>query len=88
MIRGSATRTRLKGEDEIVGKAETRCYISSLSETAQQFATRIRAYGGVENKVHDVRDVTQGEDASRIRIAPLPQLWAVARTLALNLYRD
>ncbi|MFE1748261.1 ISAs1 family transposase [Coleofasciculus sp. H7-2] len=88
LIRVSATRTLLKGEYEIVGKTETRYYISSLSETAQQFATRIRAYWGVENKVHYVRDVTQGEDASRIRVVPLPQLWAVARNLALNLYRD
>lgn len=37
---------------------ETRYYISSLSETAQAFAERIRGYWGVENKVHYVRDVT------------------------------
>ena len=88
LIRVTATRTQLKGEYEIVGKSETRYYISSLSETAQQFATRIRSYWGVENKVHYVRDVTQAEDASRIRVVPLPQLWAIARNLALNLYRD
>lgn len=87
LIRVSATRTLLKGEYEIVG-TETRYYISSLSETAQQFAHRIRTYWGVENKVHYVRDVTQAEDASRIRVVPLPQLWAIARNLALNLYRD
>ena len=28
---------------------------------------RIRGYWGIENKVHYVRDVTQGEDRSRIR---------------------
>jgi predicted transposase YbfD/YdcC len=88
LIRVTATRTQLKGEYEIVGKSETRYYISSLSETAQQFATRIRSYWGVENKVHYVRDVTQAEDASRIRVVPLPQLWAIARNTALNLYRD
>lgn len=88
LIRVSATRTLLKGEYEIVGKAETRYYISSLAETAQQFAQRIRAYWGVENKVHYVRDVTQAEDSARIRVVPLPQLWAIARNLALNLYRD
>jgi predicted transposase YbfD/YdcC len=88
LIRVTATRTLLKGNYEIVGKPETRYYISSLSETAQQFAHRIRAYWGVENKVHYVRDVTQAEDASRIRVIPLPQLWAIARNLALNLYRD
>ncbi|UBF24956.1 hypothetical protein K9N68_25420 [Kovacikia minuta CCNUW1] len=32
--------------------------------------------------------MTQSEDASRIRVIPLPQLWAIARNLALNLYRD
>jgi len=38
VIRVTATRTLLKGEYEIVGKPETRYYICSLSETAQQFA--------------------------------------------------
>jgi predicted transposase YbfD/YdcC len=67
---------------------ETRYYISSLSETAEAFASRIRGYWGVENKVHYVRDVTQGEDASRIRTTPLPQIFAIARNFALNLFRD
>ena len=35
-----------------------------------------------------MQDVTQGEDASRIRTAPLIQIWAVARNFALNIYRD
>jgi hypothetical protein len=35
-----------------------------------------------------VRDVAQGEDASRIRVQPLPNLFALSRNLALNLYRD
>jgi len=87
LIRVTATRTLLR-EYEIVGKTETRYYISSLSETARQFAERIRCYWGVENKVHYVRDVTQAEDACRIRVIPLPQIWATARNLALNLYRD
>jgi hypothetical protein len=38
--------------------------------------------------VHYVRDVTQGEDASRIRTTPLVQIWATARNFALNLYRE
>ena len=40
------------------------------------------------HKVHHVRDVTQGEDASRIRVQPLPNNFALARNLALNLYRN
>lgn len=67
---------------------ETRYYIASFIDTAQAFAERIRGYWGVENKVHYVRDVTQGEDASRIRTSPLIQIWALARNFALNLYRD
>jgi predicted transposase YbfD/YdcC len=58
-----------------------------LDETAEQFAQRIRNYWHVENKVHHVRDVTQAEDASRIRVQPLPCIFTLARNLALNLYR-
>lgn len=66
---------------------EVRYYIASFQATAEEFARRIRGYWGVENKVHYVRDVTQGEDKSRIRTTPLPQILAVARNFALNLYR-
>lgn len=67
---------------------ETRYYVASFIDTAEAFADRIRGYWGVENKVHYVRDVTQGEDASRTRTPPLVQSWAIARNFALNLYRD
>lgn len=49
---------------------------------------RISARGHVENKMHYVRDVTQREDASRIRVQPLPNNFALARNLSLNLYRE
>ena len=32
--------------------------------------------------------IDQGEDKSRIRTTPLPQIWALARNLTINLYRD
>lgn len=67
---------------------ETRYYVASFIDTAQAFGERIRGYWGVENKVHHVRDVTQGEDASRIRTVPLVQSWVIARNFALNLYRE
>ena len=67
---------------------ETRYYVASYLETASAFGQRIRGYWGVENKVHHVRDGTQGEDASRTRTAPLIQIWAIARNVSLNLYRD
>ena len=88
VIRVEATRHLVKGDNLFVGQPQIRYYISSLNETAEQFALRIRTYWGVENKVHYVRDVTQGEDASRIRTLPLPQIWTLARNFVLNLYRD
>lgn len=86
VIRVQSERQVLKHKVIEVTK-ETRFYIASLSATAQAFANRIRGYWGVENKVHYVRDVTQGEDRSRIRTTPLPQIFAIARNFALNLYR-
>ncbi len=73
-------------KDEI--EYSTRYYISSITEDVSLIAKRIRNYWGVENKVHYVRDVTQGEDKSRIRTKPLPQFMTIARNLAINLYRD
>lgn len=84
------TVIRVESERQLRYKTEfsTRYYISDLTESAFEFYQRIRGYWGVENKVHYVRDVTQGEDRSRIRTKPLPQILAIARNLALNLYRD
>ena len=88
----SSVKTIIKVESERQLKykteSNTRFYISDLTASAFDFYQRIRGYWGVENKVHYVRDVTQGEDKSRIRTKPLPQILAVARNLALNLYRD
>lgn len=88
VIRVESHRHQLKGQYLLIKQPETRYYISSLTESVEQFAQRIRAYWQVENKVHYVRDVTQGEDASRIRVGALPNLFAMARNMALNLYRD
>ncbi len=91
---GLQTLIRVQSERQVIKAqvievtTETRFYLSSLSDSAKELAARIRGYWGVENKVHYVRDVTQGEDASRIRTVPLVQLWALARNFALNLYRD
>jgi len=57
-------------------------------EKAHPLAEKSRGYWDVENKVHYVHDVTQGEDASRIRTKSLFGLFVQARNIALNLYRD
>jgi hypothetical protein len=41
----------------------------------------------VENRVHWVRDVTYGEDASRLRTGNAPRLMATFRNLAISLLR-
>ncbi len=87
LIRVESQRQYQKGGHPHMER-ETRYYVASFVESAEAFAQRIRGYWGVENKVHYVRDVTQGEDASRIRMHQLPQIFAVARNFALNLYRS
>lgn len=88
IIKVTSYRHILKGQQILIKPPAVRYYISSLDEPVEKFAQRIRDYWQVENKVHYVRDVTQGEDASRIRVQPLPNNFATARNLALNLYRD
>lgn len=87
---GVKTIIKVESQRQLKHKTEfsIRYYISDLEETAFQFYQRVRGYWGVENKVHYVRDVTQKEDKSRIRTTPLPQVLAIARNLAINLYRD
>ena len=52
---------------------------------AKVFGCAIRAHWGIENRVHYVRDVTLGEDASRIRTRP--GVMARIRSVAFNLLR-
>ena len=88
VIKVTSYRYLIKGHAALIKLPAVRYYISSLDETVEAFAQRIRDYWHVENKVHYVRDVTQGEDAARIRVLPLPNIFASARNLALNLYRE
>lgn len=61
--------------------------ISQLIE-AQQFALMIQAHRGTtENKLHWVKDVVQGEDASLIRSANPASLMAFLRSWAISLFR-
>ena len=47
----------------------------------------LQDHWGIENRVHHVRDITHGEDASRIRTGTGPQLMAALRNTDLNLAR-
>ena len=47
-----------------------------------------RGHWAIENKVHYVRDVTMGEDASRIRKGQGPRMMAIFKNLVLSLLRQ
>ena len=50
-------------------------------------AAWLRGHWEIENRVHHVRDVTQREDASRIRTGNGPQVMAALRNTATNIAR-
>ena len=55
--------------------------------TAAQLLTVWREHWHIENKLHYVRDVTFGEDASTVRTGTAPHALAALRNLALGLLR-
>ena len=64
---------------------ETSFYISTSLLSAPEFCQAIRNHWGTENRNHYVRDVTMGEDKSRIRTNP--HIFAKLRSFALNILR-
>jgi predicted transposase YbfD/YdcC len=65
---------------------ETSFYISTIVLSARKFCLAIRNHWGIENRNHYVRDVTMGEDKSRIRTNP--HIFAKLRSFALNILRQ
>ncbi len=66
-------------------REETGYYACQIRRDAKSLAHAIRAHWGIENRDHHVRDVTLGEDASRIRNRP--GVMARLRSIALNILR-
>lgn len=64
---------------------ETSIYLSNRPVAAKIAADAIRKHWGIENKSHYTRDVTFGEDASRIRRNP--GIIARLRSIAYNILR-
>jgi hypothetical protein len=54
---------------------------------AGQLLEAWRGHWAIENRLHWVRDVTMGEDASRIRTEAGPQVMAGLRNAAISLLR-
>jgi predicted transposase YbfD/YdcC len=66
-------------------REEVGYYACQVHRGAETLAHAIRAHWGIENRAHYVRDVTLGEDASRIRNRP--GVMARLRSFALNILR-
>ena len=63
--------------------AETAFYVANTKITATRAAEAIRAHWGIETTSHYSRDVTMGEDQSRIRSNP--GVFARMRSFAFNI---
>jgi predicted transposase YbfD/YdcC len=63
----------------------TAYYISNTQITAERAAQAIRAHWTIENTSHYTRDVTMGEDQSRIRSKP--GVFARLRSFAYNILK-
>ena len=69
---------------------QTQYGITSLSPevaSAKDLLTLRRGHSTIENKVHWIRDVIFGEDASQVRTAGIPHVMAALRNTALSVLR-
>jgi predicted transposase YbfD/YdcC len=66
-------------------REEIGCYACQIRLDAETLARAVRSHWGIENRDHYVRDVTLGEDDSRIRHRPGGM--ARIRSAALNILR-
>jgi hypothetical protein len=69
---------------------ETRYFITSVPPErsgARQLLAWARGHWSIENGSHYVRDVTFGEDASRIRTGSGPEIMAALRNAAIGFLR-
>jgi predicted transposase YbfD/YdcC len=70
---------------------ETRYFITSVPRDlagASRLLTCGRGHWSIENRSHYVRDVTLGEDASRIRKGSAPEIMAALRNAAIGFLRS
>lgn len=74
------------------GEHQSVCFgVTSLPSTVADAARLLmlkRGHWQIENGVHYVKDVTLGEDASRVRVGQGPNVLAMLRDTALNLLRS
>lgn len=64
---------------------QVRYAITSLDERppARRLLQHVRGHWGIENRLHYVRDVTMGEDASQVRTGAAPEVVAALRNIVI-----
>jgi len=78
--------------DRATGQISAVAVLGVTSLTAHQagpaqIAGYVRGHWGIENRLHWVRDVTYGEDASRVRTGTAPRVMAGIRNLTISALR-
>jgi predicted transposase YbfD/YdcC len=78
--------------DRTTGTRETHTWVGVTSLTPQQatptqITALLRGHWDIENRLHWVRDVTYGEDHSRLRTGTAPRAMASLRNLAISALR-
>jgi predicted transposase YbfD/YdcC len=84
---------RVERERRVGGetRVEVSYYITSLDRSradAARLLGLIRSHWGIENRLHYVRDVTFGEDASRVRSGSAPPVLAAFRNTVIHLLEN
>lgn len=72
--------------DKVHGRIETRYFISSLTDSIDEFSKTVRKHWGIES-MHWILDVVFKEDGCRVRKDYGPQNLAMLKRLALNILR-
>jgi len=67
---------------------ETSYYLLSQKLDAEEFAKKVRAHWGIENKLHWVLDVSFREDECRKRAGNAAENFAIVRHIATNLLKQ
>jgi hypothetical protein len=81
-------RSTLAGK--VIGDPDVAFAITSLSRQQakpRDLARMLRGHWCIENNLHYVRDVTYGEDGSRIRTGSGPRVMASLRNIAIGIHR-
>lgn len=84
------TRERFNLHGVPIGEPDVAFAITNLSRQEagpRDLARMLRGHWRIENSLHYVRDVTFGEDASRIRTGSGPRVMASFRNIAIAIHR-